>query len=120
MQFKTEIISIPDEYEGGHFFRSFADGTPAISATITPPGTISEPHIDQAGSGTLLIQLLGRKVFVVWPPMEKNLEWFSDMYGIHYGAIFEAALEHLEQPECLIFEQGQYHILPPGYIHDVL
>jgi len=72
----SQIISIPEE-SGGYFFRSFDDGTPAISATITLLGTISAPHIDQAGSGTLFIQLLERKVFVVWPPTEKILKWFS-------------------------------------------
>jgi len=91
-----------------------------MDATITPAGTISEPHIDQAGSGSFLIQLLGRKIFVIWPPTPKNLEWFSEMYGLHHGPIFELALEHLEQPQCVIFEQGQFDILPPGYIHGVL
>ena len=33
---------------------------------------------------------------------------------------YSKLLLNLEQPECLIFEQGQYHILPPGYIHGVL
>jgi len=81
---------------------------------------ISEPHLDQAGSGTLLVQLLGRKVFIVWPPMEKNLEWFSNLYGIHYGSIFDAALDQLEFPQCIVLEEGQYEILGPGYIHGVL
>lgn len=113
----SEIIQIPDAYKHGHVFRSYDDGTPAIRLTITPAGTISEPYINQTGSGTLFIQVLGRKVFIVWPPTSKNLEWFANKSGIHYGTIFEAALRHLEFPECIVFEQGQYEILGPGYIH---
>jgi hypothetical protein len=66
-----------------------------MSATITLPGTISEPRLDQAGSGTLLIQVLGRKLFIIWPP-QKNFDWFSDKNGLHYNTIFEAALKHLK------------------------
>ena len=101
-------------------FSDHEDGDPAISATITLAGTISEPHIDQTGSVTLLIQLLGMKVFVVWPPTANNFEWFSNKYGIRYGTIFEAALQRLEFSECIIFKQGQYEHLGPCYIHGVL
>jgi len=116
----SDQICIPDASRHGHVFRSFEDGTPAVSATITPAGTITEPHIDQTGSGTLLIQLLGRKVFVIWPPRPNNLEWFANKYGIRCGTIFEAALQRLEFPQCIIFEQGQYEVLGVGYIHGVL
>ena len=113
-------IRIPDEYKVGYVFRSRDEGDPAMNATITAAGSISEPHIDQAGCASFLIELLGRKIFVIWPPTPKNLKWFSGMYGLHNGAIFESALEQLEQPECVIYEQSQIDILPPGYIHGVL
>ena len=113
-------ISIPQQYQHGYVFRESKDGAPDISATITPPGTISEPHMDQTGSGTLLIQVLGRKLFIVWPPTQKNLSWFSNKYGLHSGTIFEAALEALEMPYCLLLEQGDYSLLRPGHIHGVL
>ena len=116
----ASLISIPEEYRDGYVYGKYEDGNLAITATITPPATISEPHIDQPGSASLLIQLLGKKLFVVWPPTPKNLSWLSNKYGIYSGNIFEAALEALETPHCLFLEQGDYHILPPGYIHGVL
>jgi len=58
-------IRIPDQYNIGYVFRSRNEGGRTMDATITPAGTISEPHIDQAGSGSFLIQLLGKKIFVI-------------------------------------------------------
>lgn len=113
-------LSIPDEYtRGGYAFRSH-DGTPAISATITPPGTISRPHICETGTGTLWMQLFGRNVLIVWPPTRSNLKWFGFAHRIACGAVFHRALEHLETPECIILEQGQYEVLGPGYIYGIL
>jgi hypothetical protein len=116
----TSLISIPGQYRHGYVFSRNEDGEPAITVTITPPATISEPHIDQTGCGTLLIEVLGRKLFIVWPPTPKNLGWFSNKYGLHSGTIFEAALEALEMPYCLLLEQGDYYLLRPGHIHGVL
>jgi len=116
----ASLISIPQQYQQGYVFRQSKDGAPAISVTITPPLTISEPHVDQTGSGTLLIEVLGRKLFIVWPPTPKNLSWFSNKHGLHSGTIFEAALEALEMPYCLLLEQGDYSLLPPGHIHGVI
>lgn len=114
------LIPIPEEYRHAHIFKTVDGVMPAISATITPAGTITEPHIDQGGSGTLLFEIMGKKVFVIWPPTPKNLEWFAPLYGLHYGAFFTSAIEHLEQAECHVLEQGQHYLLQPGYIHGVL
>ena len=114
-----QLISIPNRHRQGYVWRVM-DESPAFSATITPLGTISEPHMDQTGSGTLLIELLGKKLFIVWPPTPRNLSWFSDKYGLFSGTIFEAALQRLESPYCLVLEQGEYHLLLPGHIHGVL
>jgi len=113
-------ISIPDEYKRGSIFKLLENGKPDIRATITPAGTISEPHIDQSGSGTLLIELQGIKMFVIWPPSKKNLANFEPFDGSQKTGDLEALLEVLEKAECLILEQGECHLLGPGYIHGVL
>ena len=117
-----EVIRIPKKFETGQGYalRILDDGTVHISATITPPAAISEPHLDQGGSGTLLIQVHGQKLFVVWPPTPRNLEWFCPLHGLRRGAIFEQALDNLDDPYCLILEQGKHATLRPGYIHGVL
>ena len=114
-----KLISIPDEYQQGYVWK-ITGNSAAFSVTITLPGSIAEPHMDQAGSASLLNELLGRKLFVVWPPTPNNLKWFSDKYGSFSGSIFDIALEQLEEPYCLMLEQGGYELLPPGHIHGVL
>ena len=114
------LMLIPDEYQQGYIFKTIDDQTRAITITITPPGTIADCHLDQTGSGTLLTQLLGSKLFIIWPPTAKNLAWFSNKFGLNYGTMLDAALEELESPFCLFLEQGQYYLLGPGYIHAVL
>ena len=114
-----KLISIPDQYQQGYVWKVRGDSA-AFSATITQPGSIAEPHMDQSGSASLLNELLGRKLFVVWPPTPKNLEWFSDKYGSFSGSIFDIALEQLEEPYCLVLEQGECDLVPPGHIHGVL
>jgi hypothetical protein len=61
-----KFVWIPEVYHDGYVYGKYEDGNLAITATITPPVMISEPHIDQPGSMSLLIQLLGKKLFVVW------------------------------------------------------
>ena len=114
-----KLISIPDRYRQGYVWKINGHSA-AFSVTITQPGSIAEPHVDQSGSASLLNELLGRKLFVVWPPTPKNLEWFSDKYGSFSGSIFDIALEQLEEPYCLVLEQGVYDLLPPGHFHGVL
>ena len=36
------------------------------------------------------------------------------------GTILEAALDALERPYCLILQQGDFYLLPPGHIHCVV
>jgi len=116
----AKLISIPEPYQAGYVYQRYIDGNLAITLTATPPGTISEPHIDQTGSGSHLIELLDRKLFIIWPPTPKNLSWLSNKYGLYSGNIFEAALEALERPHCIYLEQGASYILRPGHIHGVL
>lgn len=114
------LISIPEEFQSGYVFKKSEDGTVLCSVTVTPAGTISEPHLDQTGSATLLFQVLNTKLFCIWPPTEHNLEWFKNKYGIVSGTILEAALDALENPFCLLLKQGDYYLLPLGCIHCVL
>ena len=47
-----------------YVLRTWDEGTLRINVIITSPCTTSEPQLDQGGSGTLLIQLLGEKQFL--------------------------------------------------------
>ena len=47
------------------------------SSTWTPPGAISHTHMDFYGSMQYFIHLSGDKLWLLWPPTEKNLEIFS-------------------------------------------
>ena len=72
----ASLISIPKEFQNCYIFKTLDDTNYDCTITVTPIGTISEPHMDQTGSGTLLFEPLGTKLFIIWPPTENNLAWF--------------------------------------------
>ncbi len=46
------------------------------SSTWTPPGAISHTHMDFYGSMQYFIHFYGKKLWLLWPPTPRNLEWF--------------------------------------------
>lgn len=47
------------------------------TSSWTPPGAISHTHMDFYGSTQYFIHISGEKLWLMWPPTERNLEWFS-------------------------------------------
>jgi hypothetical protein len=72
------------------------------------------------GSGTELVEFLGMKLFIVWPPTAHNLNWFADKYGLHCGPILKAALDILQMAYCISLPQGDYLCFPAARIHAVI
>ena len=116
----ASFITIPEEFQDGYVFKRLDDTNYKCTITVTVIGTITEPHMDQTGSETLLFELLGTKLFIIWPPTKNNLAWFRNKYGIASETILEAALDALEDPYCVLLQPGDFYLLPPGHIDCIL
>ncbi|KAF9528569.1 hypothetical protein CPB83DRAFT_894352 [Crepidotus variabilis] len=47
------------------------------SSTLTPVGAVSHTHMDFYGARQFMVHIQGRKLWLLWPPTTKNLEWFK-------------------------------------------
>jgi len=46
----------------------------------TPPGAISHTHMDFYGSTQYFVHISGEKLWLMWPPTERNLAFFSTLH----------------------------------------
>jgi hypothetical protein len=97
------------------------NGPPHITTTISPAGSITDPHIDGSGSGAALCQLFGTKLVLTWPASSENLKWMEDRHGIKEGPLkLLSALDEMSDMRVTTLFASQCMILDPGAIHAVL
>ena len=97
------------------------DSGPRLTTTISPVGSISDPHIDGCGSGLFLVQLFGEKLLFTWPATVRNLEWMEDRHGIKRGPLkLLSALQILEGMSITLLQKNDAVELEPGMIHAVM
>lgn len=94
---------------------------PKLTTTISPAGSITDPHIDGTGSGAFLFQLFGTKLLFTWPASSENLEWMNTQHGIKKGPLkLSQAIEEMSQMCVTGLTSHQGVILDPGMIHAVM
>ncbi|KAK0542141.1 hypothetical protein OC845_006750 [Tilletia horrida] len=54
------------------------------SFTYTPRGHLTDIHQDSLYQGQFTTCLLGRKLFLIWPPTDKNLTIYAETHGTGY------------------------------------
>jgi hypothetical protein len=89
------------------------------SSTWTPPGAITHTHMDYYGSMQYFIHLSGHKLWLLWPPTENNLAFFSTLHKQTAGInrTLECIL-HLEGLQLLYNESSlSPFILKPNTLH---
>lgn len=88
-----------------------------------PRGAITQPHIDYYGSMQYNIHISGEKIWVTWPPTDRNLEYTRmNMEQVVNHERFFKAVENLEDMQVHHFLPGEQKafILEPCQIHAVL
>ena len=97
------------------------DSGPRLTTTVSPIGSISDPHIDGCGSGLFLVQLFGEKLLFTWPASELNLKWMEARHGIKRGPLkLLVALDELEGLSVILLQPNNTVALEPGMIHAVM
>lgn len=72
-----------------------------LDGCLIAPGTISSVHLDYHGVGQLITHFVGRKLWLVWPPTQANLELWSTKYLDQRDNVLSDYLWALEKFEGL-------------------
>jgi hypothetical protein len=92
-----------------------------LATTISPAGSITDPHIDGTGSGLLLLELFGTKVLFTWPASTENLRWMDNQHGIKRGPLkLLRAMDEMSQMCVNVLTAHKSVELAPGMIHAVI
>ena len=104
----------------GTIVESNKDGL-SWGSTLVPLGTFTDIHFDYNGQAQLMVGIKCLKLWLIWPPTPKNLEWIS-IYRtrIPTGLETAEAVRELEGMTYLIQRTHSAFILPPYHLHAVL
>ncbi|KAF9033681.1 hypothetical protein BDP27DRAFT_1409752 [Rhodocollybia butyracea] len=89
-------------------------------ATLTQPGSITSAHRDGFGYGIRIYQARGSKVWVVWPPTDKNLSWiFRNLHqpDYHPEHLLKAYMSNMEDMQVYLVQKGDCFDVSPLTIH---
>ena len=89
----------------------------------TPPGGITHPHMDFYGVAQYMVHFHGEKLWLLWPPTPKNLEWYSRHHRqVSSESLTILAIQHLEGLHVHYFDgkSEDAFLVYPNYIHAVL
>lgn len=89
------------------------------TSTLTSPGCITHPHVDYYGSRQYLVHFKGDKLWLLWPPTEKNLAWYRERHlGVMDHRRTLLAIRELEGLQtCLFSGVEEAFVLNPHVIH---
>jgi len=85
----------------------------------TSPGAITHPHMDHCGATQYFIHLFGHKIWLTWPPTERNLEFFGHLHRQRaYPDRMKKCLENLEGLQVFLANKpNTAFVLKPNTIH---
>jgi hypothetical protein len=88
------------------------------TTTLTPPGAITHTHMDYYGRNQYMIHLFGHKIWLLWPPTEKNLE----IFGLHHTQLASSdttfrCIQELEGLQVFYAREEQVFVLQPNVLH---
>ncbi|KDR69502.1 hypothetical protein GALMADRAFT_215162 [Galerina marginata CBS 339.88] len=89
------------------------------ASTWTPPGAISHTHMDFYGSMQYFIHFYGKKLWLLWPPTPRNLEWFSSQHKQRAnGNRVLDCIHHLEGLQLHYVDNSEtFFVLKPNTLH---
>ena len=90
-------------------------------STLVLLGTFTDIHFGYNGPVQLMVRIKCMKLWLIWPPTPKNLEWHS-IYRTHIPTGLETAeaIRELEDMTYLIQRTHIAFILPPYHLYAVL
>jgi len=88
------------------------------TVTLTPAGAISHTHMDYYGRHQFFVHLFGHKIWLVWPPSQKNLE----IYGKYHTQttpldLTSRCIDELEGLQVFYTTKEQAFVMMPNVLH---
>ncbi|KAK0542758.1 hypothetical protein OC846_006644 [Tilletia horrida] len=99
---------------------AYVDGNVQGSFAYTPRGHITDLHQDSLFLGRFVTCLLGRKLFLSWPPSSSNLETYAQIHGHFGGMSLLSLLSRLSDLTVRLLNHGDSMYIAAGTIHSVL
>lgn len=90
-----------------------------VGTTLSPPGSLSHPHLDYYGAWVIIAHHVGTKLWITWP-------WTVRNSIRHYYATREATggilecMSTMEGMEVFVVNEPRAFVLPPFTYHAVL
>jgi hypothetical protein len=93
-----------------------------FSTALTPPGSITNTHTDSVGCSQYMVHIWGQKLWLFWPPTEKNMEFYGDFLTQITPSHFIIDCIHKLEGLQLHYIDHKYSVfvLPPNYLHAVI
>jgi hypothetical protein len=123
-------MSIPEEIRDRSLVHSVKMGKEKVdswSSTISPSGAVTPPHLDYHGATQLMYHIGGHKLWLLWPPTEKNLQWYRTHRDRLPKPEINTTLEAIEKLEGMRIHYAKPSdnnangfIVPPYGLHAVL
>lgn len=97
------------------------EGVKSRGSSVCPAGTLTDIHKDFSGSGQLMVSIEARKLWLIWPPTAKNLEWWTAYHTrVASSTLTLDAIEAMEGLRILYHKGKMSFLLLPYHFHAVL
>ena len=88
------------------------------TTALTPPGAITHTHMDYYGRNQYMVHLFGHKIWLLWPPTEKNLK----IFGLYHTQLPDSdttsrCMQELEGLQIFYAKEEQAFVLQPNVLH---
>ena len=88
------------------------------TTALTPSGAITHVHTDYYGRQQYVIHLFGSKLWLLWPPTEKNLGIYSRFHTQEVKENLTArCIDEMEGMQALYVTDEQSFVLKPNTLH---
>jgi hypothetical protein len=88
------------------------------TTTFTPPGAITQTHMDFYGRHQYMVHLFGHKLWLLWPPTPKNLAiiW-SNHTQFAEPDLTERCIDEMEGLQVFYTTEEQIFVIKPNVLH---
>jgi hypothetical protein len=112
--------SQPTSFRSAAWLADVEDAHLHLDSVLTPPGYMTDIHIDEALIGTHVINLIGTKLWITWPRTESNLKILGRRHLRPSSVNLAEHIRMLENPSLAVLNQGSGLYMTPGTIHAVI
>jgi hypothetical protein len=89
--------------------------------TISAPGSVTPPHIDDCGMPSIIHHLFGKKMWLLWPATAENRsKWEEHLEAGRFDGLCHALGGLLDGLQVCLLDRPGWFYIPPGCIHSVI